>query len=137
VNLDTNCTERLSGCVFDRSDKGVGRGVECQDKSRSAPRLIPCICGTDVLTRLFSLFVVPGLTMLALALTAFIVLTTALGTRMFATAFGTRVFTGSLGTSLLRGRVGTRLLGLCFGARTFAGGTRGHSKRHRRNGNYS
>jgi hypothetical protein len=70
-------------------------------------------------------------------LTAFIVLATALGTRMFATAFGTRVFTGSLGTGVLRSRLGTGRLGLSLRARTFAGGTRGHSKRHRRNGNYS
>ena len=50
MDLDANGTERLSGCVLDRSHESVGRGIERQDKSRPVPRRVPGVLRPYLLT---------------------------------------------------------------------------------------
>ena len=101
VDLDSNGTKRLSGCVLDGSHEGVGRGIERQDESRPVPRRVPAVLPTDLLARLFCfsfrsvLTTLPVFTMLAATLSPR-VLNGPLGRRMFAATLGPGMLTGPL-----------------------------------------
>ena len=92
VDLDSNGTERLLGCVLDRPHESLGRGIERQDESRPVPRRVPGVLRTDLLARLFSFSSRSGLA----TLPVFTMLATTLGPRMLTGSLGPRMVTGYL-----------------------------------------